>query len=173
MTMAPERLHFVYSHRGKPALVSGPQQPLKFNVSHSGELALYAIAWRRELGVDIEQIRTDIEFEQIAKRFFSQNEYSTLHALPSTLKAIGFFNCWTRKEAYIKARGEGLALPLDRFDVSLAPGQAAALLHVQDDPQERQRWTLHALPVHPQYAAALAVEGAGGRLRCWRWTLDM
>ena len=80
-----------------------------------------------------------------------------------------FFNCWTRKEAYIKAIGKGLTLPLDQFDVSLAPGESASLLNAEGAPEEASRWSLKALTPAPGYVAALAVEGYNWHLNCWQF----
>jgi 4'-phosphopantetheinyl transferase len=85
------------------------------------------------------------------------------------LQCQAFFHCWTRKEAYIKARGEGLSLPLDQFDVSLVPGEPAAVLGIRQDPSEASRWSLQELDPAPGYAAALAVEAHGLHLACWQW----
>ena len=92
-----------------------------------------------------------------------------LRTLPTEAQRQAFFCCWTRKEAYIKARGNGLSLPLDQFDVSLAPGKPAAVLGTQPDPSEASRWSLQELTPGPGYEAALAVEGHGWRLTCWQW----
>jgi 4'-phosphopantetheinyl transferase len=121
------------------------------------------------VGIDLEYIRSDLAVEQIAERFFSRREIATLRALPIDLRTYAFFLCWTRKEAYIKARGEGLSLPLDQFDVSLIPGEPAALLNTQRDLYEVSRWSLQELTPAPGYAAALAVEGHGWHLACWQW----
>ncbi len=166
----PHQLRFCYSTYGKPALVAAPgQDTLSFNLSHSGGLALCAITRGRQVGIDLERIRTDVEHEHIAERFFSSQENAALRALPPALRAEAFFNCWTRKEAYIKASGEGLSLPLDQFDVSLVPGEPAALLDARGDAQEATRWSLRALSPGVGYAAALAVEGHGWQLECWQW----
>jgi 4'-phosphopantetheinyl transferase len=132
-------------------------------------VALYAVARGREVGIDLEFIRRDLEVEQIAERFFSRRETATLRALPTDLRKYAFFLCWTRKEAYIKARGEGLSLPLDQFDVSLIPGEPAALLSAQPDSDEALRWSLQELTLASGYVAALAVEGRGWSLSCWQW----
>lgn len=153
-------LEFAYGAYGKPALaVSCEGDWLRFNVSHSQDLALYAITRDREIGVDLEYMRADLEYEEIAKRFFSPRESAVLRTLPEAQRCAAFFNCWTRKESYIKARGKGLAIPLDRFDVSLAPGEAAGLLEVREEPEEASRWTISALDAAEGYAAALTVEG--------------
>jgi len=183
LEIEPNDLRFSYNRFGKPALIghSGADS-LHFNMSHSGEFALYAIARGREIGVDVEHVREDLASEQIAERFFSPNEVAMLRALPLNMRTQGFFNCWTRKEAYIKARGEGLSLPLDRFDVSLTPGEPAALLRIReskpevedetagDGELEASRWVLRELPLGSSYAAAIAVQGSGWQLKCWQWT---
>jgi 4'-phosphopantetheinyl transferase len=108
--------------------------------------------------------------DSIAERFFSPPEVAAFRALPGELKRQAFFTCWTRKEAYIKARGEGLSTPLDQFSVSLSPGEAAGLLEVQWDPQEVSRWFLAELPLDRPYVGAVAVEGHDWLLRCWQLT---
>ncbi|NOK63906.1 MAG: 4*-phosphopantetheinyl transferase superfamily protein [Chloroflexi bacterium AL-W] len=167
---APEQLQFQYGERGKPTL-SHTKQPkqLQFNLSHTHERAIYAFAWERELGIDIEYIRTLDDMESIANHFFSAREYQQLCALPQADKQRAFFTCWTRKEAYIKARGDGLAYPLDQFAVSFAPEDCTPLLEVYGDTQETERWSLHGLPTEADYVAALIVEGHTWELRCWRW----
>ncbi len=142
---------------------------LNFNLSHSHELALYAFTYSRQVGIDIEYMRANVEYEELAQRFFSPDENAILHALPEAFKQEAFFNCWTRKEAYIKARGKGLSIPLESFDVSLRPGEPAALLNSREDPQEATRWELLELAPGHGYAGALAVEGSGWHLHCWQW----
>jgi 4'-phosphopantetheinyl transferase len=162
----PESLRFSYGAYGKPSLDGA--QDLRFNLSHSHELALYAFARGRDVGVDVEHMRADFAGDDIAARFFSAREVSMLRALPAAARTRAFFNCWTRKEAYIKARGEGLSHPLDAFDVSLTPGEPAALLGTRGDPRELTRWSLHALDAGEAYAAALVVQGTGYTLRLWQ-----
>ena len=164
----PQHLRFVYGPHGKPELASDVGGTgLRFNVSHSHGLALYAITRHREIGVDVERIRPEVASETIAEHFFSPREVAVLRALPAALQATAFFACWTRKEAYIKARGDGLSLPLDQFAVSLAPGEPAALLYTAWDPQEAARWALHDLAPGPGYRAAVAVTGHDSQLTCW------
>jgi 4'-phosphopantetheinyl transferase len=170
LRVPPSEPEFRYSAYGKPALADGADAPwLRFNVSHSHEVALFAVTCGREVGVDIEYLGREIRGEEIAERFFSARERADLRALPAEVKHEAFFNCWTRKEAYIKAHGEGLSLPLDQFDVSLAPGEPAALLATRSDPREALHWSLQALTPGPDYVAALAVEGQGWHLSCWQW----
>jgi 4'-phosphopantetheinyl transferase len=166
----PEALRFCYSRYGKPALMEASGiDALRFNVSHANELALYGVTLNRQIGLDIEYMREGFASEQIAERFFSPIEVAMLRELPAHMQTEGFFNCWTRKEAYIKARGEGLSLPLDGFDVSLAPGEPARLLSVRDNTQEALRWSLRELTPGPGYVAAVAVEGHDWQQSCWLW----
>lgn len=167
----PASIRFSYSRHGKPALAGGAVPAhLRFNLSHSGELALVAVTRGREVGLDIELIRADLAGLDIAERFFSPREVRALLALPTELRTTAFFNCWTRKEAYIKALGEGLSHPLRSFAVSLAPSETAKLLSTDGDPQEAARWSLVDLSPGEGYAAALAVEGCAPLIRCWQWS---
>jgi 4'-phosphopantetheinyl transferase len=170
LNRAPECLSFCYSPHGKPALaVESDADAIRFSVSHSHGVALYAVTRGREVGIDLERIRFDLEVAEIAERYFSRREVAMLRTLPTEAQRQAFFRCWTRKEAYLKARGEGLSLPLDQFDVSLAAGEPAAVLGTQQDPSEVSRWSLQELTAAPGYVAALAVEGHGWRLGCWQW----
>jgi 4'-phosphopantetheinyl transferase len=169
---SPGHLQFSYNPFGKPALAPGHVRPLQFNISHSGEWVLIALAVNRPLGVDVERKREEMATEAIAERFFSPAECSALAALPPALRCAAFFSCWTRKEAYLKARGDGLSLPLDQFDVAFVPGASPRLIATRHDPTEAQRWTLSELQVGCNYAAALAVEGADWTLKCWEWMAD-
>ena len=170
LNRAPGRLRFCYGPYGKPALVEAyGEEVLCFNVSHSRDLALFAVTRSRALGVDIEHVASDLAGQQLAERFFSPREVAALRTLPVHLRQEAFFTCWTRKEAYLKARGEGLMLALEQFDVSLVPGEPAALLNTQEGSQEASRWSLQDLFPGPGYVAALAVEGHEWRLTCWQW----
>jgi 4'-phosphopantetheinyl transferase len=168
--VAPRQLRFSYDRYGKPTL-SGETRCglLRFNASHSNGLALYAVTRGREIGIDLEFVREDFASFEIAARFFSPLEVTTLRTLPPGQRATSFFDCWTRKEAYVKARGEGLSYPLRIFAVSLVPGEPAALLWTEDDPQEAARWSIVELFPGEDYRAALAVKGEAPSLRCWRW----
>jgi 4'-phosphopantetheinyl transferase len=145
---------------------------LRFNLAHSEDLMLLAITCGREIGVDLELLRPLKEAETIAKQFFSASEYAKLCALPPDEKAKGFFNCWTRKEAYLKAQGSGTAYPLNQFEVSLEPGEPPALLNVTTAPNEAARWSLQELTPVEGYLAALAVEGHNWYLTCWDFSFD-
>jgi 4'-phosphopantetheinyl transferase len=171
LRMDPVDVVVRYLPSGKPILAperSGDQ--LQFNLSHSHELALCAVSRGRELGIDVEYIRAELAEKEIAERFFAPREVAALRALPRSCQAEAFFACWTLKEAYLKARGAGLQTPLNQFEVALAPGQSAALLLDAADRQAPSRWTLQSLDVGEAYAAALAAEGRGWRLRRWLWT---
>ena len=164
---SPEDIQIVIGEHGKPTVTS--KIKLDFNLSHSGDFALIAVSKGRKVGVDVEEHRQDMEHEKIAKRFFSAKENAEWHALPADEKLTGFFNCWTRKEAYIKAHGLGLLLPLESFDVTLAPNKPAALLATRPDETEAIQWTLHSLSIHPKYAGAVAVKGKELDFRFWDW----
>ncbi|WKZ47160.1 MAG: 4'-phosphopantetheinyl transferase superfamily protein [Anaerolineales bacterium] len=161
---APEGLPFSVNEYGKPFLTD---HELEFNLSHSGDYALIAVTRGRNVGVDVEQIRAEVEIEELARRNFSPREVSELMALPPEQRLSGFYNCWTRKEAYIKAQGLGLSLPLDSFDVSL--GEPAILHATRPNADEAAQWTMLPLDVDSGYAGALAVRGNGLDFRFWVW----
>jgi 4'-phosphopantetheinyl transferase len=164
----PKGLSFSYSKTEKPSLGRAQADSgIAFNVSHSGGIALLGFTRRREIGVDIEQVRREADYEAIARRFFSAHEQNQLAALPAKEKVDAFFRCWTRKEAYIKATGDGLSLPLSQFDVSLVAGEKSALLATRPDGLEAGRWLLQDVPGGPGYVAALCVRGRDWRLNEW------
>jgi len=162
----PGKLSFSTGEYGKPTLEN---HNLEFNLSHSGEFALIAVSQACRIGVDVERHRPDLEHEKIAHRFFSPNEVTELLALPPEKRAPGFFNCWTRKEAYIKAHGLGLSMALDSFDVSLTPNEPTFLRATRPNPKEAFRWTLVSLQVGSGYAGAVAVDGQNLEFRLWDW----
>ena len=159
----PEELRFSYGAFGKPALVG---DGLRFNMSHSHGLALFAVAADREIGVDVEHVRADFATEEIARRFFSRVEVAGFNALPQEEQVAAFFRCWTRKEAYIKAIGRGLSEPLDAFDVTLAPHEAPGLLRAEG--QDVSRWSMFNIDAGDDYAAALLVESPVSCVRLWK-----
>jgi len=152
---------------GKPFL-QPPHDTLHFNVSHSRDLALFGFTRVSEIGVDVESIRPDFATQEIANRFFAPDEAATLAQLGEGERSGAFFNCWTRKEAYIKARGIGLSLGLSTFAVTLKPGEAAALIRVDNDADAPTRWTMLNLDAGADYRAAATWEG-GGNVSCFRW----
>ncbi len=166
-----DRLRFTYAEKGKPSLEERRPSGIKFNLAHSHGRALFAFSNGREVGVDLEFMRDDLADEKVAERFFSAGEIDSLKAVGPELRKEAFFNCWTRKEAYIKARGEGLSMPLNEFDVSLLPGEPAALLRNHKVPAEAARWTMRSVPMPPGYVAALVVEGHGWKLKTFGFEL--
>jgi 4'-phosphopantetheinyl transferase len=161
----PGSLGFGYNPYGKPHLAGDSE--IRFSTSHSHGLVLLAFARGRDVGVDIERVRADLDFEGIAARCFSPGEMASLHSLRNGPRERAFFACWTRKEALAKAAGKGLALPLRRFDVT--PAARAMVLDTKGDPLGPAKWTLQELASDPGYVAALAVEGNGSRLSCWQY----
>jgi medium-chain acyl-[acyl-carrier-protein] hydrolase len=170
LSRAPGQLRFAYGAHGKPALAEDAAATgVRFNVAHSQGRALIAVTRGREVGVDLEWVRPDVATEQLAATVFSARELEALRALPPQLRTDAFFRCWTRKEAYLKATGTGLAASLDRFDVTLHPGEPAALLANRDDPTEVRRWSLGDLVPGPGFVGALAVAGQSWRAQCREW----
>lgn len=167
--MPPGQLQFRYGQWGKPDLVDDQtgEAPVRFNVAHSHGLGLYAFTRDRRIGVDVEWLRSVHDANRIARRFFSPREQAALDSLPESDRLTAFFCCWTRKEAFIKATGEGLARPLSGFDVSVGPGAPARLLGVDGRPEAIAQWSLADLAPAPGYVGALAVEGTGWHLQCY------
>jgi 4'-phosphopantetheinyl transferase len=161
-------LTFSYSAKQKPSLGSPhATSGITFNLSHSGGIALYAFSHGRDLGVDVERVRADFDVEAIGRRFFSAHEQRQLFDLPSAERADAFFRCWTRKEAYVKATGDGLSLPLSQFDVSLEPGKTNALVATRPDSSEAERWLLREVSAGSGYTAALCADGQDWKLKDW------
>ncbi|HTC62900.1 MAG TPA: 4'-phosphopantetheinyl transferase superfamily protein [Candidatus Saccharimonadales bacterium] len=157
----PASLEFSYGQHGKPALSGGNSlSGLCFNLSHSANLVVYAIARERNLGIDVEHIRPDSAGDDIAQRYFSAREVNDLKALPPEKRVEGFFNCWTRKEAYLKATGMGLRIALDSFAVNLLPSQPAEFLSGVE-----AKWHLAAQCPAEGYAAAVVYDGAACAIR--------
>ena len=163
-------LRFATGPHGKPFL-ENPPTGLRFNLSHSGEIALCAVAWGREVGVDVERIKPGIGHAALARRFFSPLENEQLSSLPPALQPAAFFAAWTCKEALVKAWGVGLSLPLDSFDVSVHPHRPAKLLGVREGPGRDGQWSVHELNPGPGYAGAVAVAGRIGPLIYRSWAL--
>jgi 4'-phosphopantetheinyl transferase len=161
----PVSLAFRYGPYGRPELAELP-----FNVSHSGDLALVAVGLQPDIGVDIERLRPEPAEEQVAERFFSPNEVAALRSLPRADQPRAFLACWTRKEAFIKALGNGLSLALDSFDVTLRPGEEPALLRTAWSASEPRRWSLLDLSASfPGHVAALAVRRRDVRVLVRDW----
>jgi len=160
-------VRFTLDHSGKPAVASSS---IHFNISHSGDHVLFALAQNHRIGVDVEQLRKIDDLDDIAATHFSVAERSRLKAVPQPVKTECFFRCWTMKEAYIKGRGEGFGLPLDSFDVAFLPDETPRLLATRFDPADAARWCFRQLNVGPGYLAALVTDVAPPfTLRLWDW----
>ena len=164
----PDALGFGYRARGKPYLTAPPGDSLQFNVSHSGELALLAFTRGREVGVDVERRRPLQDLRSLAQTSFSPAEYAALLGVPAHDQTDAFFACWSRKEAFIKATGEGIG-QLAEFDVTVRADEPARLLRIPGGAAAGPRWSMRDLPAIPGYAAALVVDGHEVRIACWDW----
>jgi len=168
MLSSARDLRFVYSQHGKPALADSSHD-IRFSVSHSGELALFAVARGRDVGVDVEIIREDVETNKLARRYFSVRERESLLLLPPQQRLAAFFRCWTCKEAFLKAQGVGLSRSLESFDVEVDPSRSARLISTRPNVDESEAWFLHDIDVPPGYAAAMAVEGRITEMKILRY----
>jgi 4'-phosphopantetheinyl transferase len=167
----PKELRFIHGRGGKPMLDGVfANRYIHFNMSHSEGLALYGFTRDHEIGVDIEFVRDIPEMDDIAEQFFSKKENKVFRSLPERKKKEAFFSCWTRKEAFIKAIGDGLYHPLDNFDVGLKPGESAKLIRMGGDSKSASRWLIQDLKPGPGFIAAFAVEGHDWRLHFWQWS---
>lgn len=153
----PQEIQFSQNEHGKLFL---PQTGLEFNLSHSKDFALFAFAWKRPLGVDIEFMRPALYAEDVARKFFAAKEIASLFALPEEQRKVAFFQCWSRKEAFIKALGVGIFYPLDQFVVDVDTGQSGPItLQINAAKDKAHNWQLIALQCVPNYAAALCIAG--------------
>ena len=180
--MAPGQVRFCYGPQGKPYLAGDyGNETLCFNLTHSGDLALLAVTRGREVGVDVEEVKPHFDWAPLADQLSCPEEVAALRSLPGAHQVEAFFACWTRKEAYLKGKGDGLAhdgarthscarTPLARCEVSLSPGQPAALSWVEGDADEASWWALVDLRPLSGYVGALAVEGVGWQLKCWHYS---
>jgi len=164
MNAEPAEIEFRYGPYGKPELEGASQ--VHFNVSHSEEVILFGLRLDREIGVDIERIRPIEDMEGIARRFFSPAECCDLLAIPKQHRTKAFYDCWTRKEAFIKFLGTGLSFPLDRFQVTIGPADPARLIHV--DGQPSRAWFLQDIAPSDSHSAAVASEGRNCQCRVWK-----
>ncbi|MEW5915615.1 MAG: 4'-phosphopantetheinyl transferase superfamily protein [Gemmatimonadota bacterium] len=158
--VAPNELVFRYGRRGKPELAS-PERDLQFNMSHSRDMVLVAVARGRRVGVDIEHIDEPGDVRRIAARFLSPRDRDAIDQLPADRQRDAFLRCWTRKEAYMKARGDGISRPLDDFDVTVSDDAARARLRTAGNPNESDAWELADVAAPRGFMAAIAVEGHG------------
>ena len=171
LDLRPEEIRFVATDLGKPHLVASAGDPaICFSLSHSGGVALCAVAEGRAIGVDIERSRPLSVWREIAARYFSADEQKVLHSLAEDQASEAFFRGWTRKEAYSKALGEGVSQRWTQFTVSLEPGAAAGLVTTAPEARADGAFTICPLAPGSEYVAAVAVQGAGWRLSCWQWS---
>lgn len=164
----PRSVEFSYGAKGKPFLAGQPSSSLSFNLSHAGELAVMAFSLQGRVGVDIEEHRRIDDLHSLAASVFSPREQADFHSLPPSLQVQAFYDCWTRKEAFIKAIGDGLSYPLDQFDVTLLPGEPARLLHVAGEEYPPGHWQMAGFMPAPGFSGAVVVEGAGKQPLFWR-----
>jgi 4'-phosphopantetheinyl transferase len=165
LSRAPAEVDIQAGRLGKPELMgSSAASGLRFNLAHSDGLALYAFTRDREVGIDVEAVRTVPEARAVAGQFFSALEVARLAGLSRAGFEEAFLNGWTRKEAFLKARGDGLHFPLDRFHVSMAPGEPARLLGVDGEPAAVREWSIADVPTAPGFVAAVAARGPIDRL---------
>jgi 4'-phosphopantetheinyl transferase len=167
LKIKPAEISFRYSEFGKPGIADN--HSLQFNISHSKNIALFAFIKKLNVGVDVEFVNPDIEVKDIAEKFFSPNEVLNLYALPEKQHTLGFFNCWTRKEAFIKAVGEGLSFPLNKFEVSLEPDKPAKLLATDWEPKAVSKWSIFSMSPATNFVGSLAIEGVVEKIKFWNW----
>lgn len=165
----PGDIQFNYTFHGKPYLRWRPD--LCFNLSHSGRLVMYAFSPGCRVGIDIEFMHPIEEMGKIAERNFSTQEYEVYKSVAEADRVRAFFDCWTRKEAFIKAIGEGTSFPLQDFVVSLKQDEPAQLLSIRGSQQQARQWSMHELEVENGYTAALVIEGKGHSILRREWTL--
>jgi 4'-phosphopantetheinyl transferase len=166
----PREILFSYGSYGKPMLHdSFSKTSIHFNLSHSNGFALCAVTRDMEIGIDLELIKPLSDMEEIVKHFFSPNEKAAFDSIPASEKLLAFYNCWTRKEAFIKAGGQGLAYALSEFDVSLAPGEPARILGISGNTDPATCWSVVELTPASDYVAAIAYEGKGKKIVCFEW----
>lgn len=163
----PAALRFSYGDRGKPSLAVNDRAPVQFNVSHAVGVGVVVVG-TKPVGVDVERLDRTVDFEALAARFFSREEATEVLSLPREKRREGFFNAWTRKEAYIKAIGDGLACPLHSFAVTLRPGLPAAMRWIDGD--DARLWCLRGFSPATGYVAAVATRSSPASLTQKRWS---
>jgi 4'-phosphopantetheinyl transferase len=170
LPLNPAGLRFVYSTNGKPALAAElADSGIHFNLAHTEDLALFAVTRIATVGVDVEGIRPVSDVDALVARFFSERENEAFQKVPDTEKAAAFFNLWTRKEALLKATGEGITRSLDLVEVSFLPGESARLLAISGDTVKAAEWSLHELSPAPDFVGAIAIQSRDIRVECWKW----
>lgn len=172
LNVSPGAVRFEYGSHGKPE-IAGDGLDLRFNLSHSADIAIAAIVRGSRIGVDVERVRTDASCIEIAEQYFSDGEITKLKVVPADQQTEAFFDCWTRKEAYVKACGGGLSVPLNSFEVPFSSPHEAVPFELPTAKSNAIRLgTIYALPPHPAYKAAMVVEGwEVDKIRYWEWAL--
>jgi 4'-phosphopantetheinyl transferase len=166
----PRAVRFQYNSFGKPVLGDEfAASRIEFNLAHSKGLGLFAFTLNRAIGVDVEWHRPDLASMEIAQRFFAPEEVKVLAAIEPSNRVTAFFECWTRKEAFIKARGMGLSLPLDKFTVAFGPNKIPTLLTADAGATSAENWTLHDVSPAPGYSGAVAIEQRDTVVRRYRF----
>jgi len=169
LSIPATEIRFEYLTSGKPQLAAEQNPRLQFNVSHSANIALIAVGSEHRLGVDIEQIRSDVDTNSLAERFFSVRERAGLQALPDPIRVLGFFACWTRKEAFLKATGDGFSFPLADFSVTTHPDLDSRLEDIKGNTEAGKQWFLADLSVVDGFRATVALERSYSRLETYAW----
>jgi len=174
LEVEPAQIRFAYGPKGQPAL-SGDcaSSGIRFNVSHSGAIFMCAVTRGMDVGIDIEEIEPRADFLKLAQRFFAPTEAAEIRSLPAEEQLPAFYACWTRKEAYIKAKGSGLSIPLNKFKVTLLPNMPPAVVSSAVYPDDSAHWKLFDVSPHPKYAAALAVAPAEHEVTWRGWRLQL
>jgi 4'-phosphopantetheinyl transferase len=165
----PAAVEFKYNPWNKPFIANQSLENYYFSLTHSSEIALIAVTTGRPLGIDIERVRPIKGLLGVASRYFSAREQEALMTLHAEARMHGFYSCWTRKEAFIKAIGEGLSFRLESFSVSLLPDETAALLEIEGNPDEARRWTMEAITPAEGYVGAITIKAGRRAISCWQW----
>jgi len=164
---APADLRFEYSPQGKPELAGAGRPGLRFKLSHSGDLAMVGLAREKRVGVDVEKVRPETVTDGLARDIMSAAEFRTFSLLPTEQRVEAFFNCWTRKEAFLKARGDGLACPLNEVEVTFAPGSEPRLVRAPGESEPSVDWLVSQFQPVSEYVAAIAIEGRDANISRW------
>jgi 4'-phosphopantetheinyl transferase len=163
----PAALEFNYSSRGKPDLNGQGMEPLHFNLAHSHDLALIAVTRAVPVGVDVERIRPMRDADRIVERFFSAREAEAFRNVPAAEQDAAFFSLWTRKEAWLKATGDGISESLSKFEVTFLPADEPRVLAIAGDTAAGAAWSLCALNPASGFVGALALQHCGVQPQCW------
>ena len=169
LEIEPAEANFDYGQNGKPFIISNSElSSIRFNISHSGDVVVYAFVLDTEIGIDIEKVCNIDDCMAIAKSFFSSTEIDDLQKVSRESLLEAFYSCWTRKEAYIKAKGQGLGIPLNQFSVSVRPDLSPALVSTEFAPDEAAQWTLRDLPIIEGYIGAIAIQKPDNTFRFYK-----